>query len=96
MKVKAGWRLYSSGPGIYLSTFIHHFLGIKVQQNKLVIDPMIPPSLKGLIISCHFQNQPLKVALQDLSKKKTTHNPYRLSSDVKIEHTANGLNVIFR
>ena len=96
IKVKAGWRLYSSGPGIYLRTLIHHFLGLKVIQNKLVIDPLIPLSLKGLSISYHFQNQPLKVLIQDLSKKKTTTNPYRLSSEFKVEPTSTGLNVILK
>ncbi len=96
VKVKAGWRLYSSGPGIYLRTFIHHFLGIKVQRNTLIIDPVIPSSLKGLTITFQFQGQPLKVVVQDLAKKKTTRNPYRLASEFKVEHTSTGLNVILK
>jgi cellobiose phosphorylase len=96
VKVKAGWRLYSSGPGIYLRTYIHHFLGIKVQRNTLIIDPVIPSSLKGLTITFQFQGQPLKVVVQDLTKKKTTRNPYRLASEFKVEHISTGLNVILK
>ncbi|MEY3431717.1 MAG: hypothetical protein RIS53_615, partial [Bacillota bacterium] len=96
IKVKAGWRLYSSGPGIYLRTLIHHFLGIKVEQNNLVIDPMIPSSLKGLTIQYQFKGKPLKVMIQDLQKKKKTTNPYRLSSEYKVESNSTGLNVILK
>lgn len=96
IKVKAGWRLYSSGPGIYLRTLIHHVLGIQVQQQKLVIDPMIPDSLKGLSITYQFQGQPLKVFVAELQKKKTTLNPYRLSTEFKIDKTAHGFRVILK
>jgi cellobiose phosphorylase len=52
VKVKAGWRLYSSGPGIYLNQFISNFLGIKEYQNSLYLDPVLPKSLDGL--KCHY------------------------------------------
>ena len=49
--VKGGWRVYSSGPGIYLNQIISHFLGIRVSGDKLIIDPVVSKSLSGLVAS---------------------------------------------
>lgn len=45
IQVKGGWRVYSSGPGIYISTLIKKMLGINVSNNKLVISPVISNDL---------------------------------------------------
>lgn len=50
--VKAGWRLYSSGPGIYLNQLVSNILGIRFLENELIIDPVLPTELNGL--SFHF------------------------------------------
>lgn len=46
--VKGGWRLYSSGPGIYLHQVITNILGIQVKANEIEIMPAIPAELAGL------------------------------------------------
>ena len=43
--VKGGWRLYSSGPGIYMHQVISHILGIRFEADAIIIDPMLPDSL---------------------------------------------------
>jgi cellobiose phosphorylase len=48
VEVKGGWRLYSSGPGIYLNQLISNILGIRFTGDSLVIDPVLPASLDGL------------------------------------------------
>lgn len=48
VKVKGGWRLYSSGPGIYLNQLISVILGIRFTPDELIIDPVLPASLDGL------------------------------------------------
>ncbi|WP_410514596.1 cellobiose phosphorylase [Paenibacillus sp. BR2-3] len=48
VEVKGGWRLYSSGPGIYLNQLISGILGIRFTADTLVIDPVLPASLDGL------------------------------------------------
>lgn len=48
VQVKGGWRLYSSGPGIYLNQLISSILGIRFTEDELVIDPVLPSSLDGL------------------------------------------------
>jgi len=46
--LEGGWRIYSSGPGIWTRLFIQHFLGVKVENSRLVLDPVVPVSLDGL------------------------------------------------
>ncbi|HEY4081556.1 MAG TPA: hypothetical protein VGM81_12755 [Burkholderiaceae bacterium] len=43
-----GWRIYSSGPGIALSLVINHLLGLRLEHDALLIDPVMPVSLAGL------------------------------------------------
>ncbi len=48
ISVKGGWRLYSSGPGIYLHQLIAGVLGIRFEGKYLVIDPVLPQEMDGL------------------------------------------------
>lgn len=48
ISVKGGWRLYSSGPGIYLNQLITGVLGISFENNSITISPVLPKSLDGL------------------------------------------------
>ncbi|WP_404347637.1 cellobiose phosphorylase [Sutcliffiella horikoshii] len=48
VKVKGGWRIYSSGPGIYMNQLISNCLGIRFQAGDLVVDPVLPVELDGL------------------------------------------------
>ncbi|MBO1003988.1 GH36-type glycosyl hydrolase domain-containing protein [Pseudogracilibacillus auburnensis] len=40
--VKGGWRIYSSGPGIYMNQLISNVLGIRMNAGDLIIDPVLP------------------------------------------------------
>lgn len=46
--VRAGWRLYSSGPGIYLRQVVENVLGIRAVKEGLVLDPVLPETENGL------------------------------------------------
>ena len=48
VQVKNGWRVYSSGPGIYLYQVIKNLLGVKTVGHDLLIDPNLNESLSGL------------------------------------------------
>ncbi|KMJ58903.1 cellobiose phosphorylase [Bacillus sp. LL01] len=48
VKVKGGWRIYSSGPGIYMNQLISNCLGIRFLAGDLVVDPVLPAELDGL------------------------------------------------
>lgn len=45
-----GWRIYSSGPGIALGLVISSLLGLRLEHDALVIDPVMPPVLDGLTV----------------------------------------------
>ncbi len=46
--VKGGWRIYSSGPGIFLGRLMGDMLGLRVSVSGLAIDPVLPEALDGL------------------------------------------------
>ena len=46
--VKGGWRIYSSGPGIYLGRVLRDLVGIRVSNDHVTFDPAIAPKLDGL------------------------------------------------
>ncbi|MBD2872463.1 GH36-type glycosyl hydrolase domain-containing protein [Paenibacillus arenilitoris] len=48
VQVKGGWRIYSSGPGIYMNQLISNVLGIRQEGGGLVLDPVLPADLDGL------------------------------------------------
>lgn len=48
IEVKGGWRLYSSGPGIYMNQLVSNVLGIRFDKDGLIIDPVLPPEMNGL------------------------------------------------
>lgn len=45
-----GWRIYSSGPGIALGLVIASLLGLRLESDALVVDPVMPPLLDGLTV----------------------------------------------
>ncbi|WP_311772472.1 GH36-type glycosyl hydrolase domain-containing protein [Listeria booriae] len=57
--VKGGWRIYSSGPGIYLNQLIANVLGVRVVGEDLLLDPVLLDSLDGLEFSFSFAGKPL-------------------------------------
>jgi cellobiose phosphorylase len=45
---EGGWRVYSSGPGIFLRLVVECMLGIRRRADRVEIDPVLPHSLNGL------------------------------------------------
>lgn len=45
-----GWRIYSSGPGIALGLVINSLLGLRLEHERLVVDPVMPAVLDGLTV----------------------------------------------
>jgi 1,2-beta-oligoglucan phosphorylase len=52
--LKGGWRVYSSGPGIYIGLIVSRLLGLRTESGKIIIDPVLPHSLDGLSASMDF------------------------------------------
>ena len=46
--LEGGWRVYSSGPGIFLRLVVECFLGVRRRADVLEIDPVIAPALDQL------------------------------------------------
>jgi 1,2-beta-oligoglucan phosphorylase len=93
IKVKGGWRIYSSGPGIYINLLLTVLCGIRQKFDKLIIDPVIPKSA-GIITldtkidecACSFiftplnrEHTPSVIKINDkiLSSLSYEENPYR-------------------
>jgi len=52
--LRGGWRVYSSGPGIYIAIVVSRLLGLRLESGKLIIDPVMPYSMDGLSASLDF------------------------------------------
>jgi cellobiose phosphorylase len=45
--LRGGWRVYSSGPGIYIGIIVTRLLGLRIELGNVIIDPVMPYSLDG-------------------------------------------------
>ena len=59
--VKGGWRIYSSGPGIYLNQLISNVLGIRKTNQFVIFDPVLPQELDGVTLNYTMDDRPLKI-----------------------------------
>lgn len=59
--VKGGWRIYSSGPGLYLHKVKCHLLGWRQSFDHLEIDPILPSALDGLTAKMNWDEKKLSV-----------------------------------
>ncbi len=55
-----GWRLYSSGPGIYIGQVISRLFGIRRSFGRIEIDPVLPKSLDGAELDLELNGKPVK------------------------------------
>ena len=49
--VEGGWRVYSSGPGLYVNVLIRHALGVRRFFGKRTVEPVLPGDLVGLTLA---------------------------------------------
>ncbi|OKP98062.1 GH36-type glycosyl hydrolase domain-containing protein [Paenibacillus sp. P46E] len=89
--VKGGWRIYSSGPGIYMNQLISNVLGIREEGGDLIIDPVLPDELDGTRLDFDYGGKSatfvyhcaqgelvsIKVNGQEVPAERLA-NPYRL------------------
>ncbi|MDD2198003.1 MAG: hypothetical protein PHW91_12545 [Bacteroidales bacterium] len=61
LTVKGGWRVYSSGPGIYIGLIISRLLGLRVELDSIVIDPVMPKSFDDFTAQINFLGKNLKL-----------------------------------
>ncbi|TCZ75799.1 cellobiose phosphorylase [Paenibacillus albiflavus] len=58
--VKGGWRIYSSGPGIYLNQLISNCLGIRHEGQDLILDPVLPQTCDGMQFDYELNGQKVR------------------------------------
>ncbi|WP_244310092.1 GH36-type glycosyl hydrolase domain-containing protein [Leptospira mtsangambouensis] len=59
--LEGGWRVYSSGPGIYIKLVYECLFGIRVFFDALEIDPILPKGLDGFEWDVRFLEKDLKI-----------------------------------
>ena len=78
--IKGGWRIYSSGPGIYLNQLISNFIGIRSMYENILIDPVLPKKLDGFEF---YMCQNGKGVTYKYHITKKTTSPYKIIVNTK-------------
>ena len=74
IKVKAGWRVYSSGPGIYLNQLISNMLGLRLQGDKFILDPVLPELLNNLEFTYRILGKDVTIKYVKANDRKVVIN----------------------
>ena len=61
VKVKGGWRIYSSGPGIFINQLITNVIGIRERKDKIIFDPIFPKDFKEVEVDYKILNKKVKI-----------------------------------
>ena len=64
VSLEGGWRVYSSGAGLGVRMIMQCFLGISIEKTSLIIDPIIPKSLDGMIVNLDLAGHSMKIIYQ--------------------------------
>jgi len=78
--LKGGWRVYSSGPGIYIGLIVSRLLGLRKESGNVIVDPVIPHSLDGLSASMDFMGHSVTFLY---TIKENSHGPKAISMNGK-------------
>jgi len=62
--LEGGWRVYSSGPGLFLRLVVECLLGIRRRGDLLEIDPVLAPALDGLRATVPLEGTALDLAFR--------------------------------
>ncbi len=58
--VRGGWRIYSSGPGIFVNQLISNVLGLRGWFDDVLFDPVLPLRADGLTFDVEYQGRPVR------------------------------------
>ena len=61
LTVRGGWRVYSSGPGIYIGLVISRLVGLRAEYGNIIIDPVLPKSFNGFSVGMNFMGKSVKI-----------------------------------
>lgn len=57
IRLKGGWRIYSSGPGLFVGNVISGLLGIRQCFGYTVFDPVMPKEVDGLTVQMRLADR---------------------------------------
>jgi CRISPR-associated protein Csx3 len=93
VQVRGGWRMYSSGPGMFIHKVRACLLGLRESFDEIVFDPVLPARLDGLVAHATLCGLPVELRYrvrkgcfapgavrlngQDLIGGRREENPYR-------------------
>jgi CRISPR-associated protein Csx3 len=59
--LEGGWRVYSSGPGLYLRLLAETLLGVRSRGDRVELDPVLAPGLDGLTARIPLGHKRLRI-----------------------------------
>ncbi|WP_157581475.1 GH36-type glycosyl hydrolase domain-containing protein [Phycicoccus sp. Root563] len=59
--LEGGWRVYSSGPGLYLRLLAETLLGVRARADRVELDPVLDPGLDGLTARVPLGDKRLRI-----------------------------------
>lgn len=59
--LESGWRVYSSGPGLFLEVLTQHLLGVRPHGATVHLDPVLDPSLGSVEATVHLLGRPRRL-----------------------------------
>ncbi len=71
VSVKGGWRIYSSGPGIYLNQLISNVFGLRFDGGDLVLDPIVSSRLGTISLDYEIEGKSVKVVINSMEGQHT-------------------------
>ncbi|WP_261835224.1 GH36-type glycosyl hydrolase domain-containing protein [Vibrio ishigakensis] len=76
VEVKGGWRIYSSGPGIYINQIIHSVLGLRFLKQDLILDPVIDRDVGDVCLNFNLFGKPVEITI---TATQGEHTPKAIS-----------------
>lgn len=61
ISVKGGWRLYSSGPGLYSGLVIRQLFGLRETADAWIFDPVLPLKLNGIVLTWELCGKSIEI-----------------------------------
>lgn len=80
LTLRGGWRVYSSGPGIYIGLVVSRLLGLRMESGKIIVDPVLPRSWDGLSASLDLSGHPMTL---HYAVKEGNYSPQAVSINGK-------------
>jgi cellobiose phosphorylase len=75
--VEGGWRIYSSGPGLYTNLLLRHALGLRRRFGTRIFQPLLPREQAGLALEMTLDGERKRWASARTSAKPHASDPNR-------------------